>query len=93
MANKMEVKKAVSRTTKKTIKTNAVKAPAKVNLKSDVLIGKSSDFSFKKALKDALRQVKNHPDYFKYEVIKIEYEKGGIADISNLLVTIKRVEL
>lgn len=88
MATKKVVKKAVKKSTAKP----AVKSAAKAELKPETIVGKSSDLSFKKALKDALRKAGKLPaDYSKFEIVKIEYEKGGVAKVENLLVTIKRI--
>lgn len=80
---------------KKLVKSNSKKVQLKAEnnkrLKPEILTGKSSSFSIEEAIKDALVNAQDLPsDYFKYEIIKMEFERGGIAQVHNLLVTLKR---
>ena len=77
-------------TKKKEKKTTETKI-AVTAVKPETFVGKSADLSFKKALKDALTQAaKHHSGNYKFEVIKMEYEKAAIAKNSYFTVTIKK---
>ncbi|MBI3521102.1 MAG: hypothetical protein HY062_17310 [Bacteroidetes bacterium] len=80
---------------KVTIKKSAAKKPAKKagakKSKIEILTGKSKNYSLEEALKDALTNAQvMDTDYYKYELTKLEYETGGIAQVHNLIVTLKR---
>jgi hypothetical protein len=59
----------------------------------DIVIGYSASFSFDEAYKDAISNIKPHPfsDYIKYIVSEIGYERGGITQVDQMFVKLKRV--
>ena len=76
---------------KATTKKTAAKKASPKKSKTEILTGKSENYSIEEAINDALTNAQVlETDYYKYEITKMEYEMGGIAQVHNLIVTLKR---